>query len=1271
MKVYIVGVDTGSPSGLLASLYMEKELNVLGYQVEQFPAKDADSLMQALMQCAQPDALILCPLSGNLPADAACIHAASQVCQKPLALNPGVAAHLVKRTKLSEQQAEQLACLPQDARVFPCHQSALPGFEVSGGGFHIVALPSDQQEQTSLFFGYLFQILKKASDTPCCVRVARVMELNAGQVEAALEDLLAAQHPCVAVYAKRSEVIVRICDNAEDRQQAAQNCNAALKTVEERLGSCIYGIDVNSIEHAVAARCAQKNIRLAFAESGSSGLAAKRFSNADSEGKLVFSTYSCRPEQMDLEKLGINEKIGKTFGPVSANVAAALALGASKQKEKELLGLSISLPNSSFKSRKAYIAAVLDGVCMMEELDAGAYHSLTQMTADAVARLFNLARKMLESYPQPPQGSCDAEQAVLQGMDVVPHAQPAAVQMPQSQPAAGHRKKGKKAQPKEQPQQNQPAPKAPKGIKGIFYRIFPNRDDSKFDKVRKILLWVCLCVFIGSITYLVDFGAQNKKSQENIASLQSQMEKAEQDVADGKINASNIEGYPNDYLPKFYPFYLENDDIKGWLKIDGTNVNFPVVQTSDNDYYHRLGFNEEYDYYGTPYIDWEADVKKPSTNITIYGHNIRNDGQMFNDLTKYKQLSFYKEHPLVSFDSVYKEGTYKIFAAFITNNLAEHDNGNKFYYNAFVDAKDEADFNNFVNEVKRRSIFDTPVDVEYGDELLTLSTCTYEFKDARFVLVARRVRDGEDTKVDVEQAVVNDDAYYPAVYAGAAEYAKKLGKVKSITIDGQREITLEVGQTATLTASVKPADAPIKTCSWDSSNTSVATIDSSTGVVTAVGAGTTQITASADDGGFVDNITVTVKGNGLELKGISLSSTALNLKPQQTATLNAVLDPEGAQASLNWKSSDESIVRVSGNGASAQLTAVNAGSAQVTVSSSDGKFTAACQITVSTSSQEAPGIVFAQTNMSLTVGQPQNISLTITPSGADVGKISWNASSDAISVQEGYNGTDVVVTGVKAGTAVLTASTESGLQASCTITVKEEGSTDATGQVKLSVSPLVLNAGEEGQLQYAVDPSGTQLTFTSSDPRIADVNDKGYVTTIIHLDQTTDVTITVKTADGSASAQTTVTVMAAGGGSSQGSQQGQQGGQTQDKDQNQGSSQEQGTQADLGLYSESSWESVEVGYTKLLPLHVGLAEGDVTIKCSSSDRSIAQVDNEGMVTGVGPGSATITITATDNNTGDYQTITVEVEVEGSGFGYGTSDPQPDEEDDSRSSGERG
>ena len=250
--------------------------------------------------------------------------------------------------------------------------------------------------------------------------------------------------------------------------------------------------------------------------------------------------------------------------------------------------------------------------------------------------------------------------------------------------------------------------------------------------------------------------------------------------------------------------------------------------------------------------------------------------------------------------------------------------------------------------------------------------------------MARRVRDGEDNTVDVDQAVVNEDAYYPAVYASAAEYAAKLGQVKGITIDGDRTINLEVGQTATLTASVTPADAEIKTCTWDSSNTSVATVDKNTGVVTAVGAGTTQITASADDGGYVDNITINVTGSGTELTGITLSSTTLNLQQGSTQTLSATLEPADAQASLTWKSSDDSIVRIEGSGNSVQLTGVNTGTANITVASSDGKISAACAVTVSGNSTENPGIVFAQTSLTLTVGQTQNVRLTVTPSGADV-----------------------------------------------------------------------------------------------------------------------------------------------------------------------------------------------------------------------------------------------------------------------------------------------
>lgn len=117
---------------------------------------------------------------------------------------------------------------------------------------------------------------------------------------------------------------------------------------------------------------------------------------------------------------------------------------------------------------------------------------------------------------------------------------------------------------------------------------------------------------------------------------------------------------------------------------------------------------------------------------------------------------------------------------------------------------------------------------------------------------------------------------------------------------------------------------------------------------------------------------------------------------------------------------------------------------------------------------------------------------------------------------------------------MLTATTASGLQASCTITVQKQSSqNEQTGSVSLTLNPLTLNPGDEGQLQYSVNPAGTQLSWSSSNPRVADVDDNGYVTTIVSLSQTTNVTITATAADGS-SAQTTVTVLGSGGGSSSG-----------------------------------------------------------------------------------------------------------------------------------------
>ena len=1245
MKVYIIGYNAGKGSGLLASPYMVKELETLGCPVHQYAVKDTDSLKQAFSDCAQPQSLIVCPLSGNIYADAACIQEAARACMVPLIEDEKMTRRIMKSLHLSQDEAKHLSCIPQGAHSFSCRRSVLPGFEIGTEDFHIVMLPADPQEQISLFFSYLFPAAINSCSSQVYNRVLRIMDMTQEQVERSLSDCLRQNTVCFAIYPRPSEVILRLSCNLSDKQKSSQVCSAAVKTVIERLGNHIYGIDVNSIEHALALICAQKNIHVAFAESGCAGLAFKRFHQLDTDGKLTFSSYACRPGELDLEKLGINNKIGAAFGPVSPNVAAALALGASKQnKTGDLLGIGISLPDAQFKTRKAYVCAVLKEKCLMQELDISQYRSLRQMTSDAVSRAFNLARKFADSFPASPPECCGAEDAVVEGMNAVNKARvhtelPAGSKSEIDDPAMlSSKHHGSKGEPMSMPEQQSPA--KPKGFKGILYKLFPNKDDSKFDKIRKILMWVCVCVFIGSITYLVDFGAQNKKSQENISSLQDQMAQAEKDTEDGNTPPVTIDGYPADYLPKFQSFYEQNSDIRGWLKIDGTNVNFPVVQTSDNDYYHRLGFDKEYDYYGTPYIDYECDVKTPSTNIIIYGHNIRNDGQMFNDLTKYKQLSFYKEHPLVTFDSVYRTGTYKIFGAFITNNTASHDNGKTFDYNHFVNAETEEEFNAFVDEVKRRSIFDTTVDVKFGDELLTLSTCTYEFKDARFVVVGRRVREGEDTTVDTTQAVINDDAYYPAVYAGAVDYAKKLGKVKGITIDGSREITMSVDETKTLTAKVSPADAPIKTYSWDSSNTAVVTIDKDSGLVTAVGAGKANITVTADDGGFVDNIIINVKPSGKELKKLTMNKTSLNLPEKASDTLSVTLDPVDAQTKLTWKSSDDSIARVEGNNTSAKVIAVNAGTATITAATSDGSKSVTCKVTVSPAGTAA--IAFEKPTITMTAGQSQLVKVNVTPAGADAGPVFFFTDSELINVESNTSNTTATIRAEAAGTAVLFAKADNGAKAECKIVVEPASQSDQ--KVKLSLSPLTLKPGGEAPLIYTSNPSGIAVTWSSSNPDAVSVTQDGYVVASPYLTETTEVTITVSAVESNASAQTVVTVEVRKSEADR----------PADPDAPKPPAEHNSpVEGNLGLQAESIQS--KKGYKDSIPIQVTGTPEEISVKCSSSNPDIVSVDNEGNILCHNEGTVTIQITAYNKVTNIIQSVSVQVEVVDPNGGI-TSDP---------------
>ena len=183
---------------------------------------------------------------------------------------------------------------------------------------------------------------------------------------------------------------------------------------------------------------------------------------------------------------------------------------------------------------------------------------------------------------------------------------------------------------------------------------------------------------------------------------------------------------------KYGALFEQNQDFIGWISIDGTNINYPVMQTPTNpDYYLKHAFDKSWSDYGVPYIE-ESCIMGISNNIVIYGHHMKN-GSMFADLCNYTDEDFWREHPLIHFDTLSSFGEYEIVAVFRFNTNKE-----TFKYNECVTMNEE-EFNEFMQEVHAREMYDTGIDAEYGDQLLTLSTCEYFYKNGRFVVVAKKV----------------------------------------------------------------------------------------------------------------------------------------------------------------------------------------------------------------------------------------------------------------------------------------------------------------------------------------------------------------------------------------------------------------------------------------------------------------------------------------------------------------------------------------------------
>lgn len=308
-------------------------------------------------------------------------------------------------------------------------------------------------------------------------------------------------------------------------------------------------------------------------------------------------------------------------------------------------------------------------------------------------------------------------------------------------------------------------------------KFIPSKGDSAKTKAGKIVFLAALVILIVSIIILANYFVEQNRNKELIDDLIEEHTTVITPATTAppeteSETATTTEPPPLVTLASMEQLLADNPDTAGWIKVDGTYIDNVVVQAADNDYYLDRNFYGEKSQPGTVFADYRCVVNdynnKQSDNIILYGHNQR-DGTMFGTLNKYKiksgntkNFDFYLEHPTFTFSNLYEEYTYKIIASFIIEvEPRQTRDGIIFDYHNYIKFGTKRPYQTFIDNVMERSAINTGVDVEEGDKFLTLSTCSNEFEPSRFVVIGRRVRDGESPEVDTSKASINENAKEP------------------------------------------------------------------------------------------------------------------------------------------------------------------------------------------------------------------------------------------------------------------------------------------------------------------------------------------------------------------------------------------------------------------------------------------------------------------------------------------------------------------------------
>jgi len=680
---------------------------------------------------------------------------------------------------------------PEGATIFKNERGTACGIFIEHKGKKIILLPGPPKELTYMVDSYVVPVLKKYNSNAIVTHTVNVFGMGESAIETALQPIITSKNPVIATYCKENECEVSVTATAKTAEEAEKLCSTAIFNIKALLGDVVYGTDSDSLAHEVVNLLKKNGLKVATAESCTGGMLSQSLTSVSGASEVVEIGILAYSNRIKNEALSVPHDVLLEEGAISAETAMYLAKNvrilsgsdigvgitgnagpsASENKPVGLVYVAIAdkeryyikkltLPASYGRDKirscatlwaldlvRKYTLAQPNGLDYMRSLEEDFFFDESEDTINATVPVGNFAvfevdkDYVFDDDVYEPYEELTSEK---QDLDVI-------IDIDSFVPA----------------QKTEPLELLNK-CKSFFMRHWK----------KCVCALIVLALIMSSSVLAGNFAHESHQ----IKLLENARKEFNFDSADTNKTSGIFSSF--DALMK------DNSDIKAWLTIGDTKIDNPVYQTNNNKYYQSHNMAKEKSRYGALFFDKDNTIKKDaaSKNLTIYGNNTEN-GTMFGDLDLYHSLSFYKKNPTIKLKTLYSQNEYLIFAVFIANSRPQDDNGSVFNYTQSSFESYE-EFSAFVQEARRRSLISVPIEFGEQDELLTLSTSSLEFENARFVVMAKRITADHESNA-AALAVLNANAKYPQAWYdknNLSGYEEKVNLPSSSTTESSSEI---------------------------------------------------------------------------------------------------------------------------------------------------------------------------------------------------------------------------------------------------------------------------------------------------------------------------------------------------------------------------------------------------------------------------------------------------------------------------------------------------